>query len=251
MLKWTLPAGVLLALACSGELPELPGASSEPAESTPSAPQAPSAQPVSTGQDAPPVEAIPAVVRICAHDGVQEMVEGWGQRSSTPAGVARLCQAQYMAWKADLDAINPALSEGLFESLADCLEVPSSQWEHCYADYTMELGERLGSLPPMPGPAPEEIAAQQGPPKVVEACVALCSRFGQEGFVHRPERLTSCVDGLATPYGLVERLKGEEQAAQIMDELIVCLERTPVSRDAPDAGALLNQCTQAVLESAR
>ena len=105
MLKWTLPAGVLLALACSGELPELPGASSEPTESTPSAPQAPSAQPVSTGQDAPPVEAIPAVVRICAHDGVQEMVEGWGQRSSTPAGIARLCQAQYMAWKADLDAI--------------------------------------------------------------------------------------------------------------------------------------------------
>ena len=250
MLKWTLPVGVLLVLACSGELPELPSASSETREDSPPAMPVPSTgAPVSTGQDAPPVDAIPAVVRICEHDEVQEMVEHWGQRASTPAGISRLCQAQYMDWKSDLDTINPALSEGIFETLADCLEVPSPQWEQCYADYLMELEERLGRLPPMPGAPPEEIAAQEGPQALIELCVAFVERWGEEGFAYQPGRLTKCVSDSAPQIETLQMLLGKKKTEQLMDDATRCVQTTPLQRNDDSGFALLNQCMMQLMES--
>ena len=255
MLKWTLSTGVLLVLACSDELPGLPGASSEPPEAAPSAPQLSPDAPVSTGQDVPSIDAIPAVVRICEHDGVQEMVESWGQRASTPAGLIRLCQAQYMDWKAGLDDINPALSEGIFETLADCLEASGAEWGSCYTDFGTELEERLGRLPPMPGAPPEEIAAQKGPPKLIEVCVAACALFGERGFVYQPGRLTECVETSAPQVETLQMLMGKEKTDQLMDDVISCLQTTPVQsglsmRPEDDSGlVLLNQCMAQVIQS--
>ena len=248
MLKWTLPLGLLLALACSGELPDISGDGAAESEEGEGPAVLPSGAPVSAGVDAPHVDATPAIQRICNHDVAQEMVESWGQRANTPAGIARLCQAHYMDWKSEMDDINPAISDGEFEQLADCIDAAPEQGMRCYGEFYQRLNDNMGHLPSMPGPTPEEISALQGPESLKTLCVTFFGRLAEDGIKHHPERLTECVEDKASEMGMLEMILGKEKVAEITDELTDCLETATFDfSDGSEGSSVLNQCTMDVM----
>ena len=115
-------------------------------------------------------------------------------------------------------------------------------------------GPRLSRIHPETA-APEEIAAQKGPPKLIEVCVAACALFGERGVVYQPGRLTECVETSAPQVETLQMLMGKEKTDQLMDDVISCLQTTPVQsglsmRPEDDSGlVLLNQCMAQVIQS--
>jgi hypothetical protein len=126
MAKWTLALGLVPVLACGGDasitpVPEVTKGSEESVlPIVAAADEMPEeGASYSPGKKVEAVEAPPEITRFCEHAAEAGLVESWYERAETPAGAARLCEAEMMKNKKLLDCFDPALDDGLWDAAAD------------------------------------------------------------------------------------------------------------------------------------